>query len=80
MLTSFDSEQKNKYQLKVKATDKGVPERSAIVTVNIDVTNVDEKLRIGGPYTVAIPENHGRVNKVVQLLPAIQKMLLLHSA
>ena len=67
LVTSFDFEQKTKYKLKVKATDKGVPERSAIVTVNIDVTNVDEKLSIGGPYTVTIPENHGPVNKVVQV-------------
>ena len=42
-------------------------ERSAIVTVDIDVTNVDEKLGIGGPYTVTIAENHGPVNKVVQV-------------
>ena len=67
MVTSLDFEQKTKYQLKVKATDKRVAERSANVTVNINVTNVDETLGISGPYTVTIAENHWPVNKVVQV-------------
>ena len=57
MESSFNYETISYYKLIIKAEDHGYIKLSSLLTLHINIKNVDEKLTIDGPFSKLVPEN-----------------------